>query len=335
MKAMVLYKQMPIENNPLKYEEIDTPIVKNDNDVLIEVKYCGVCRTDLHIVEGELEALKLPLIPGHQIIGVIKETGREVDNVSKGERVGLPWLYWACGTCKFCKRDLENLCDRIVFTGYSVDGGYAEYIVANKDFVHKIPKNFNDHEAAPLMCAGAIGYRALRLTGLVEKRNGILGIFGFGSAGQLVLKTAKAIGLKTYVFTHSSWKKELAYKMGADWAGETSVEIDTKLDAAIVFAPVSWVLVEALKKTERGGRIVIGEIYMNPIEKLDYKLIWLEKEIKTVANVTRRDVREFLEIASKYNIIPDVEIYRLEDANKALTDLKHNKIRGQAVLKIK
>ncbi len=334
MKAMMLYKPAPIESNPLKLSEVEIREPGPD-EVLLEIKCCGVCRTDLHIVEGELEPMKLPVIPGHQVVAVIKEVGKNVDNVSRGERVGVPWLYWACGKCKYCRRGLENLCDKALFTGYSVDGGYAEYMIAHKDFVHPLPKTHDDCHAAPLLCAGAVGYRALRLTGLVERREGILGLFGFGASAHLILQAAKALGLTVYVFTHSPWKIEYAYKLGADWAGDTKEMPPQKLDAAIVFAPVSWVFIEALKKLDKGGRIVLGEIYMTPIKELDYSLLWLEREIKTTANVTRRDVREFLKIAEEHKIIPDVTLYKLEDANKALQDLKHGKIKGQAVLKIR
>lgn len=334
MKAMMLYKPAPIESNPLKLSEVET----NEpglHEVLLEIRCCGVCRTDLHIVEGELKPVKLPVVPGHQVVAVVKEVGEDVDNVSTGERVGVPWLYWACGKCKYCRRGLENLCDKALFTGYSVNGGYAEYMTAHKDFIHPLPKTHNDYHIAPLLCAGAIGYRALRLTGLVEKRKGILGLFGFGASAHLILQIAKALGLTVYVFTHSPWKIEYAYKLGADWVGNTRDTPPEKLDAAIVFAPVSWVFIEALKKLDKGGRVVLGEIYMTPIKELDYSLLWLEREIKTTANITRQDVREFLKLAREYNIVPEVTLYKLEDANKALQDLKHGKIRGQAVLKIK
>ncbi len=331
---MRLYKPAPIETNPLKLEEVEIREPGKD-EVLIEIKCCGVCRTDLHIIEGELQPVKLPVIPGHQVVGIVKEVGKEVDNVSTGERVGVPWLYWACGRCKYCRRGLENLCENALFTGYSVDGGYAEYMIAKKDFIHPLPSTHDDCHAAPLLCAGAVGYRTLKLTGLLERGEGILGLFGFGAAAHLMLQTAKALGLKVYVFTHTPWKIEYAYKLGADWAGDTREEPPEKLDAAIVYAPVSWVFIEALKKLERGGRVVLGEIYMTPIEKLDYKLLWYEREVKTTANVTRNDVREFLEIAEKHRIMPNVELYWLEEANKALSDLKHGKIKGHAVLRIK
>jgi propanol-preferring alcohol dehydrogenase len=302
MKAMVLDKPMPIEKKPLKLRDVEVR-EPGDDEILLEIKCCGVCRTDLHIVEGDLPPVKLPVIPGHQVVAVVKEVGRSVDDVSIGDRVGVPWLYWACGKCKYCRRGLENLCEHALFTGYSVDGGYAEYMIAKKGFVHPLPKTHDDCHAAPLLCAGAVGYRTLRLTGLVDRGEGVLGIFGFGASGHLILQAAKALGLEVYVFTHTPWKIDYAYKLGADWAGNTRDEPPKKLDAAIVYAPVSWVFKEALRKLDRGGRLVLGEIYMEPIRELDYSLLWYEREIKTTANVTRRDVREFLKLAEEHHIL--------------------------------
>ena len=330
---MVLYKPAPIDTNPLVYSDVDKPSPK-PGEVLIRVTRCGVCHTDLHIVEGELKPVKLPVIPGHQVIGVVEEVGEGVENVKKGDRVGVPWLYSACGKCKYCRRGLENLCDYAQFTGYTVDGGYAEYMVAKADFVHRIPPGLSDDHAAPLMCAGAIGFRSLKMTGLIERGEGILGLFGYGAAAHLVLQIAKKLGLTVYVFTSSPWKIEYALKNGADWAGKTEDEPPKKLDAAIVYAPVSTVFIEALKKVDKGGRVVLGEIYMTDIEKLPYSLLWLEREVKTVANVTRKDVSEVLEIAVKYGIKPEVKLYQLREANEALKELKYKKPMGQLVLAI-
>ncbi len=334
LKAMVLYNQDFIENKPLKYVDIDKPVPRSD-EVLIEIYACGVCRTDLHIVEGNLPLVKKPIIPGHQVVGKVVDTGENVVSVDKGALVGVAWLYWSCSECKYCRRDLENLCDKALFTGYSVDGGYAEYMVAKDKFVYPLKTSLDYVEASPLLCAGAIGYRALKHTGLLSRGEGILGLFGFGSSAYLTLLLAKKIGLKVYVFTHTRWKIDEAFKLGADWAGDTYEEISIKLDASIVYAPSSRVLIEALKKTDRSGRVVIGEIYMEPIEKLDYKLIWFEKEIKTVANVTRRDVIEFLNLVEKYGIRPRVKTYRLSEANEALEELKKTRTIGQIALRIR
>lgn len=332
MKAMVLYKPAPIETRPLVLSDIEKPS-PGKGEVLIRVSKCGVCRTDLHIVEGELPPVKLPLIPGHQVIGYIEEVGEGVEGLGRGERVGVPWLHWACGSCKYCKRGLENLCERALFTGYSVDGGYAEYMKAPADFVHKIPQGVSDEHAAPLMCAGAIGYRSLKLTGLLQ-RGGVLGLFGYGAAAHLALQVAKKLGLTVYVFTSSPWKVERALENGADWAGKAADAPPKPLDAAIVYAPVSWVLVEALKKLDKGGRVVLAEIYMSDIERLPYSLLWHEREIKSVANVTRQDVMEFLKLASELGVRPDVTLYKLEEANEALLKLKKESPLGQLVLDI-
>ncbi len=332
MKAMVLHKPAPIEEAPLKYEDVEKPR-PGPGEVLLRIKCCGVCRTDLHIVEGDLEPVKLPVIPGHMVIGVVEEVGGDVDPSVKGRRVGVPWLYWSCGECSFCRRGLENLCEKALFTGYSVDGGYAEYMVAKAGFIHPIPDVFDDCHAAPLMCAGAVGFRALRLTGLVG-REGRLGLFGFGASAHIILQVAKYLGLEVYVFTHTPAKIEYALKLGADWAGDTRSEPPHRLDAAIVFAPVGWVAVEALKKLEKASRLVLAEIYMTPIKELDYSLLWFEREVKSVANVTRRDVRELLELAARAGVKPDIRVYSLNEANKALYDLKHGGLKGSAVLKI-
>ncbi|MEM4732281.1 MAG: zinc-dependent alcohol dehydrogenase family protein [Desulfurococcaceae archaeon] len=330
MRAMVLYRHNSVEKDPLVLSEIETPTIGED-DVLIKVSKCGVCRTDLHIVEGELKPPRLPIVPGHQVVGTVVDAGKNVSGVAVGERVGVPWLYYACGRCKYCTRGLENLCLNALFTGYNVNGGYAEYIVAKADFVHKIPENIDDLHAAPLLCAGAIGYRALRLSGVGE--NDLLGLFGYGSSAHLVLQIAVKMGIKVYVYTSSPWKVEHAIKHGAEWAGLPSEAPPVELDAAIVFAPASTVFIEALKRLRGGGRVVLAEIYMTPIEHLDYSLLWREREVKTVANVTRKDVREVLELASTLGVKPDVTVFELSRANDALKVLKRGHL-GQIVLDI-
>ena len=329
---MVLHKPSSIENKPLVYSDIDKPI-PGRGEVLLKIKCCGVCRTDLHIVEGELKPIKLPLIPGHMVVGIVEEIGEDVEGVKKGLRVGVPWLYWSCGKCRFCRQGLENLCENALFTGYSVDGGYAEYMVAKADFIHLIPSAYDDCRVAPLLCAGAIGYRALRLTGLIN-RGGRLGLFGFGASAHLVLQIAKYLNIETYVFTSRKEKIDYALGLGADWAGLTREKPPHKLDAAIVFAPVGWVAIEALRKLDKAGRLVLAEIYMSPWKELDYSLLWYEREIKSVANVTREDVRGVLEIAYKAGVKPDIIVYSLDKANEALYDLKYGKFKGSAVLKI-
>ncbi len=333
MKAMVLHKPAPIEEKPLVLEDVEKPS-PGKGQVLIRIRCCGVCRTDLHIVEGELPPAKLPVIVGHQVIGVVEEVGEGVSSSLKGRRVGVPWLYWSCGRCKYCRRGYENLCDNALFTGYSVDGGYAEYMVAYSDFIYEIPGVFDDCHAAPLMCGGAIGYRALRLTGLMERGEGKLGLYGFGASAHLIAQVAVNEGLEVYVFTRSKEHQEHALQLGAKWAGGPRDDPGVRMDASIVFAPAGWVAVEALKRLDKGGRLVLAGIYMTPIERLEYSLLWLEREIKSVANVTRRDVKEFLEKAAKAGVRPDIVVYSLEDANKALEDLKHSRFKGSAVLRI-
>ncbi|MCP8317136.1 MAG: zinc-dependent alcohol dehydrogenase family protein [archaeon] len=333
MKAIILHKQAPVESEPLVYTDVHEPELQK-GELLLKVSCCGVCRTDLHIVEGDLPSMKLPIILGHQVVAFVDEVSEGVKDVKKGDRVGVPWLYWSCNMCKYCRRGLENLCDNALFTGYNVDGGYAEYMVAKGDFVYSIPKDYDDLHAAPLLCGGAIGYRALKLTGLLEKGEGKLGLFGFGSSAHMITQVALNKGLEIYVFTRGKERQEHALSLGANWAGTPTDEAPVRLDAAIIFAPAGWVMIEALKKLDKGGRVVLADIYMTPIEKLDYKLLWLEREIKSVANVTPTDVREFLTEASKAHVKPDVTTYVLKDANKALQDLKQGKIKGSAVLKI-
>lgn len=330
MRAVILERPKSIEEKPLKLVEVSRPELKDD-EILIEVTACGVCRTDLHIVEGELRPHKLPVIPGHQVVGVVREAGEGIGMVRVGDRVGVAWLYWACSECGFCRRSLENLCDNALFTGYDVDGGYADYMVAKADFVLPIPPSYSDEEAAPLLCGGAIGYRALRLTGLLQEE-GRLGLFGYGSSAHMILPIAAKRRVEVYVFTESESKVRQALEAGATWAGPTRSELPLRLDAAIVFAPAGWVAVEALRKLVKGGRLILAGIYMTPIEKLEYELLWHEREVKSVANVTRRDVREFLEEAARAGVRPAVKVYRLEKANEALFELKHKPPAGSIVL---
>ncbi|MEM3542443.1 MAG: zinc-dependent alcohol dehydrogenase family protein [Candidatus Methanomethylicia archaeon] len=328
---MLLEEQKPIEEKPLKLVDLDFPKLKPD-EVLLKVKCCGVCRTDLHIVEGELKAVKLPLILGHQVLGEVVEVGSEVKSELKGRIFGVPWLYWSCGKCKYCLNGFENLCRNALFTGYSVDGGYSEYMIAKASYIHEIPEGLNVLHAAPLLCGGAIGYRAFKMAKVNSGDK--LGLFGFGSSAHMILQLAKYLGIEVYVFTRSKDSQQLALNLGASWVGEPRESIEETLDAAIVFAPAGWVAIEALKKLDRGGRLILAGIYMTPIEKINYQDIWLEKEMKSVANVTRNDVKEFLELASKVKIKTKITIYSLEDANEALKSLKYGEHSGSIVLKM-
>ncbi len=331
MKAMVLYKPAPIEEEPLTLK--DVPVKKPDKDeVLIRVLACGVCHTDLHIVEGELEAPLLPIIPGHQIIGVVEEVGKEVNHVSQGDLVGIPWLHYFCGECKYCKRGLQNLCENIKFTGFHVNGGFAEYTTAKRSAVYKLPKKVDPVKFAPIMCSGVIGYRALKLTNL--SLGAKLGLVGFGSSAHLVLQIAKAEGMDVYVFSRSEHHRKQALEMGAKWAGKLGDSLDEKLNGIIIFAPVGETIVESLKYVDKGGIVISAGIYMTDIPSFEYKLLYEERCIKSTANSTHSDVQEAIEKAINYGIIPQIKTYTLEEANKALEDIKHSRINGSAVLAI-
>ncbi len=337
MKAMILRKTSPIEDAPLSVEDFPAPRPIG-KEILVEVLTCGICRTELDEIEGRLRP-KLPVIPGHQIVGRIKELGPDATKYKVGDKVGVAWIYSACGECYFCRKNLENLCNEFMGTGCEVDGGYAEYISIHEDFVYPIPDIFTDCESAPLLCAGAIGYRALKLTGM---RNGdTIGLYGFGSSAHIQYQVIRYLfpDSKVFVFTRRKGDApgELAISMGADWVGETGEPPPTKLNCAIDTTPTGAPFKEALKNLEKGGRLVMNLIRKErPITDLDYSLhLWGEKEIKSVANITRADVREFLEIAAKMPIRPEVQRFKLEEANKALLMLKQGRYRGSGVLIVK
>ncbi|MCS7198540.1 MAG: zinc-dependent alcohol dehydrogenase family protein [Candidatus Bipolaricaulota bacterium] len=341
MKAMVLKQLARLEENPtpLELETLPDPVPR-EREVLIKVLACGVCHTELDEIEGRTPPSQFPIILGHQVVGRIVALGPGARAFKIGDRVGVAWIFSACGQCKFCLRSEENLCYEFRATGRDAHGGYAEYMTVFEDFAYPIPEVFSDVEAAPLLCAGAIGYRSLRLTNLRDGQN--LGLTGFGASAHLVLQLARALypNTKIFVFARSETERAFARELGAVWAGDISEESPEKLDAIIDTTPVWRPIIESLKNLERGGRIVINAIRKEDTDKsalaqLDYAThLWLEKEIKSVANVTRRDVREFLEVASKIPIKPEVQVYKLEEANQALLDLKARKIRGAKVLKI-
>ncbi len=317
MRAMVLEKQGRVEDKPLRLVEWREP-EPEEGYVILKVKACGVCRTDLHIVEGELPAKKLPLIPGHQVVGE-----------AEGRKFGVIWLYKSCSECEYCRRGLENLCERADFTGYTVDGGYAEYIKAPRDFIHPIPSEYPDLDAAPLLCAGVIGYRAFKLSGEGKK----LGIYGFGAAAHIITQVAVHKGCDVFVFTRGEAHRRLALKLGAVWAG-SAYEIPEKLDRAIIFAPAGELVPLALKALKRGGTLALGGIYMSPIPEMEYSLLYEERKIVSVANTTREDARELLELAPKIPIRTHIEVFPLEEANEALINLKEGRIEGACVLAI-
>ena len=329
MKACVLQTPAPIESNPLHYTELPIPRPE-PGEILVRVHACGVCRTDLHVVEGELPPRKSPIIPGHQVVGVVEESGPDAHRFSTGARVGIAWLHRTDGTCEYCRAGAENLCDHPSFTGYTVDGGYAEYVVAAEDFVYPIPEGFADVQAAPLLCAGIIGFRSLRLSGI--KKGGKLGLYGFGAAGHVAIQVARRWGAEIYASTRDVRHQKLALELGAAWAGGALAEPPVKLDAAIIFAPAGEIVPAALKALKKGGTLVLGGIHMSPIPSLDYNWLYQERVIRSVANNTRRDGEDFLRIAAEIPIRTQVERFALRDANRALNQLKNDAIEGAAVL---
>lgn len=332
MKAQILKSIAPVESRPLELVDLPTPQPKA-KEILVEVSACGVCHTELDEIEGRLQP-NLPIVLGHEIVGRVEKLGRGSTRFKVSDRVGIAWIHSACGKCKFCKQDNENLCDKFQGTGCHANGGYAEYTVVSEDFAYPIPDRFTDAQAAPLLCAGAIGYRALRLSDV--KRGQILGLFGFGASAHIVIQIARHWGYKTHVFTRSKEHRDLARRLGAVWTGSTEDDPPVKLDCAIDFTPVGETVPNALRVLDKGGRLVIAVIRKrNPISPLDYaQLMWDEKEIKSVANITRRDAEEFLPLAADIPIVPEVQEFPLEQANQALILLKQGKVQGAAVLRM-
>nr|WP_244299951.1 zinc-dependent alcohol dehydrogenase family protein [Rubrobacter xylanophilus] len=314
---------------PLHPEELPVP-TPGPGEVLVRVRACGVCRTDLHVVDGELREPKLPLVPGHQIVGVVERTGEGVERFSRGDRVGVPWLGWTCGGCRYCRTGRENLCGEARFTGYQLDGGFAEYTVADARFCFPVPEGYPDLQAAPLLCAGLIGYRALRMAGDAER----LGLYGFGSSAHIVTQVARHQGRRVFAFTRDGDEaaQSFARRLGAEWAGGSGRRPPEELDAAIVFAPVGALVPLALRAVARGGVVVCAGIHMSDIPSFPYELLWGERQLRSVANLTRRDGEEFLALAPEVPVRTEVRPYPLERANEALDDLRSGRLTGSAVL---
>ncbi len=331
MKACLLRSPAPIESRPLDFTDVPVP-EPAPNEVLVRVSTCAVCRTDLHVVEGELPSRKSPVIPGHQIVGVIEKLGQGSTRFRIGDRVGIAWLHSTCGVCEFCRSGRENLCERAAFTGYTVDGGYAQYALGSQDFIYPIPANFADDQAAPLLCAGIIGFRCLRVSGI--RQGGKLGFYGFGAAAHVAIQVARHWGVDVYASTRDARHQKLALELGAKWAGGTLAEPPVKLDAAIVFAPAGEIVPAALKALNKGGTLVLGGIHMSPIPSFSYDLLYGERIIRSVANNTRQDGEDFLRIAAEIPIRTQVQDFPLSEANQALVTLKNDAIRGAAVLRI-
>lgn len=331
VKAMRLKETKPAEEEPLDLVDLPEPS-PGPGEVKIDVKACGVCHTDLHTVEGELDVPNFPIVPGHEVVGTVDEVGPGVNQFAEGDRVGVPWVYSHCGECRFCRSGRENLCEDLKFTGLDVDGGYAEYMVSDEEFTFPVAEDLPDENAAPLMCAGVIGYRSFRLSGV--KPGEKLGLFGFGASAHIVIQIATTLGCDVYVFTRSEDHRRLARELGSVWEGSAKDEPPEKIDRAITFAPAGWIVKEALRVLDRGGTLAINAVHMSPIPELDYDLLYHEREVKSVANVARRDVEEFMKIAGGIPIETEVETFPLEDANEALRRVKDSEINGAAVLKM-
>src|SRR5580704_7858174 len=324
MRACFLKAPAPVESAP--FEWMETPMPEPQaGEVLIRVRSCGVCRTDLHVVEGELPVRRQHVIPGHQVVGIV-----ESGPIPAGTRVGVPWLHRTCGVCEYCRTARENLCERPEFTGWTVNGGYAEYLVAPADFVYPIPDQFDDIAAAPLLCAGIIGFRCLRLAELSSGAR--LGLYGFGAAAHVAIQVARHWGVDVYVSTREMKHRKLALELGALWAGAADEEPPVRLDAAIMFAPAGELVPPALHAVKKGGRLILGGIHMSAIPSFSYELIYQERMMRSVANNTRDDGREFLRIAAQVPVHTQTETFPLQEANRALQTLKRDGVRGAAVL---
>ncbi len=328
MRAMV----MKTQGAPLELCEMPIPQVTREK-LLIRVSACGICRTDLHVMDGDLTEPTLPLIPGHQIVGYVEQVGDGVTGFSPGQRVGVPWLGGSCGHCEYCLEHRENLCDDAVYTGYQINGGFAEYTVADAGYCFSLPGNFSDNQAAPLLCAGLIGYRAYR----PAMAACVLGLYGFGAAAHILIQVAKYRGQTVFAFTREADKEaqSLARKLGADWVGDSGSMPPRKMDAAIIFAPAGELVPASLKAVRKGGKVICAGIHMSDIPSFPYADLWHERSIQSIANLTRKDGEEFLPLASAIPINTEVHLYRLDQANNALADLRAGRFSGAAVVTMK
>jgi propanol-preferring alcohol dehydrogenase len=332
MRAMLLEFPAPIEEAPLRLADLPPP-APGPGQILIQVSHCGVCHTDLHIIEGELPLEHLPLIPGHQVVGRVRELGPGARRFVRGARVGLAWLHYTCGECKFCLSGRENLCEKAWFTGLHRDGGYAEMALASEDFVYPLPANISDESAAPLLCAGIIGYRALRLSGV--RPGETLGLYGFGASAHLAIQIARYQGCRVLVFTRSPEHQDLARRLGAAWAGQAQDTPPVRPDRSIIFAPAGNLVPQALAALEKGGTLALAGIHMTDIPVFNYeKHLFYEKTLRSVTASTRQDGQELLELAAKIPLKPEVQLFQLDEANQALQLLKKGQINGAGVLAV-
>jgi alcohol dehydrogenase, propanol-preferring len=331
MRAMVLREAKQVEQNPLELEDMPLP-VPGTGEVRIRVQVCGVCHTDLHIVEGEIKPPKLPIVPGHQVVGIVDAVGPGTSEYREGDRVGVPWLYSTDGSCAYCRRGQENLCEAAHFTGFDVNGGYAERIIAPSTSVYPIARSFREENAAPLLCAGVIGYRSYRLSGIRPGER--LALFGFGGSAHIVLQIARYFECEVLVYTRSEVHRQLAKRLGASWVGSAEQSSGELADSAIVFAPAGALALKALEATRKGGTVALAGITMSDIPAMPYRLIYEERVLRSVANSTRQDVHELLELAGEIPIQTTVQSFPLEQANEALQALKHSKVEGAAVMRV-
>ena len=332
MRSMQLSHPQAAETNPLQMTEGDPITAISPRGLLLRVRACGVCHTDLHLVEGELAPRKLPIIPGHQVIATVERVGAEVTRFGLGDRVGVPWLHSTCGQCSFCQGGQENLCDDARFTGWDIDGGYAEVMAADEGAAVAIPPGFTDAAAAPLLCAGIIGFRSLRLAGAREGMT--IGLFGFGASAHIALQVARYWGCEVYAFTRSAAHRSQAEALGAAWTGTAEQTPPHRLDCAILFAPAGALVPLALGRLRKGGTLAINAIHMSPIPGLDYALLYGERTLRSITNATRQDAEEFLQLASQMAIRTEFQVFPLAEANRALLAVKHSQVRGAAVLEI-
>ena len=331
MRAALLERPSPAGDGPLVVTSLPDP-VPAPGELLLRVSACALCRTDLQICEGDLEARRLPVVPGHQVVGTVEALGEGVEGWREGDRAGVAWLAGACGDCPRCDAGRENLCEAAQFTGWDRDGGFAERITVRADFAHALPEGLDAVEAAPLLCGGIIGYRALRLSGI--EPGGRLGLYGFGASARLALQVATHWGCEVFVATRSPRDRRRALALGAVWAGDTADTPPSPLDAAVTFAPAGEVVVAALRAVDRGGTVAVNAIHLDRIPEFPYELLWWERSIRSVANFTRRDAREFLALAAEIPIRTETEVYSLDAANQALADLAAGRVSGAAVLRI-
>ncbi len=331
MMACQLHAPAPVASLPLVLREVAAPEPREE-EVLVRVRACAICRTDLHVVEGELPVRRSPLVPGHQVVGTVEKRGSRARRFELGQRVGIAWLHRTCGTCSFCTSGRENLCDTPEFTGWTVDGGYAECLVAPEAFVYALPDGFADLAAAPLLCAGIIGYRCLKIAALAPGAR--LGLFGFGAAAHVTIQIARHRGIEVFAVTRGESHRRLALELGAVWAGERAEDLPQLLDAAIVFAPAGEVVPAALRALAKGGAVVLGGIHMSPIPPLPYDLLYQERVVRSVANNTRADGEEFLRVAAEVPVRTETQRFPLAAANEALQALSRSEVRGAAVLEV-